>query len=157
MKTCSKCGETKEDSEYRLTRSGKSLRSSCTICLLKTKALEVKRYRLRNPVRRKSLRSKEVRKAQKKRYETKHPEKVKESRKRCCINARKRNPKKSKEEKAKARNKVTAGYARELLVRQLKMPITDIPQALVELKREQLLTRRVVKQLNKLIGEKNGK
>jgi len=49
MKTCSKCGETKEESEYRLTRSGSSLQAKCRECFLKENRETHARYAARNP------------------------------------------------------------------------------------------------------------
>jgi hypothetical protein len=49
MKTCSKCGKTKDESEYRFTKSGKTLQAKCRECCLKENRETHARYAARNP------------------------------------------------------------------------------------------------------------
>lgn len=50
-----------------------------------------------------------------------------------------------------------AGYARQLLSAQLKMPKDQIPLRLIELKQAQLWAKQAGKQLTEIIGIQNGK
>ena len=122
MKTCKRCKEEKEESEYRLTDSGIRLTHNCITCIRRLKADEIARYRLRNPT-----------------YAANRGERTL--------------PERKKKYRAKARSELLRTYVKQIVAKQLGVPLSLVPENLVALKREQLLNKRLQKQLIETIGE----
>lgn len=145
MKTCIKCNEHKEEADYRPTRSGKNLRTMCIECVRSVKRAEASAYRAKYKAKVKAAHAvyraanPAVYKAAKQRYYEANPT--------TATSARRRHKQRSIEE-------LRRGYILKLLYR-TGLANTVVPNELIGLKREQLLNKRLQKQLEKLIGEKN--
>ena len=156
LRKCSKCGVEKELCPEHFHRS--KIRPlgfgyTCKTC----KLLALKLWKKANP---------DKVKAQRKRKHAKYPEKRAEEKKRRRINnpekwkaylKRRRESKKTRDpeswkakrkaEKQRARERLSDGYIKSLLVRATSLSRRDIPQELIEAKRFELLITRKVKEL----------
>lgn len=147
MKSCIKCNEIKEEADYRPTRSGKSLSTVCIACVLSVKRAEAVVYRAKYKAKVRAAEKRyravkpEVYASAKARYYKKNPDVFRAERKR--FNDR-------------AREELRRGYLLNLLYRRGERR-KAVPETLIDLKREQILNKRLHKQLENLIGEKNGK
>ena len=146
MKTCIKCNEHKEEADYRPTRSGKSMSTVCIGCVRRVKRAEIVVYRAANKSLVKAY-SDVYRAANplvyakaKEHYYKTHPE--------VATAERRRHKKRGREE-------LRRDYVVGLLCK-AGLPRKVVPDELIELKRQQILNKRLQKQLEKLIGEKNG-
>ena len=144
MKTCSKCSEVKEESDYRPTRSGKSLMAMCADCVRRIKRAEMSVYRANNKGKIAAATviynstHRELRRLAGKRHRLAKPETV-------------RNQRRRRQDRSRA--ELRRGYILLLLCGKLHTPYADVPASLIELKREQILNTRLQTQLIETIGE----
>jgi len=156
LRKCSKCGVEKElcpEHFHRSKRIALGFGYTCKTC----KLLALKLWKKANP---------DKAKAQKKRYHAKHPEKQEEKKKRWRANnpekwkaqlKRRREAKKARDpekyeaerkaQKQRARERLTDGYIKSLMVNANSLRRKDIPQELVDAKRLQLMITRKIKEL----------
>lgn len=129
MKKCSRCKEMKAASEYyRNKRAKDGLNGHCKAC----HALKVKEYRQRHPDRRK---------AHKKKWRAENPEKVNAMQRRAGKND--------------AAN-LTDGYVRKKIVQGVEgLAAGDIPDILVQLKRNEIKIDRLIKIKKHEINQQN--
>jgi len=119
MKTCKTCKEDKEESEfYKLKKSKDGLNGQCKTCY----NLRIKAWRKKNP---------EKRAAYKKKWRAENPDKVNAMQRRAGKND--------------AAN-LTDGYVRKKIVQAVNgLSAEDIPDIMVELKRNELKIERILK------------
>jgi hypothetical protein len=150
-KTCSKCGEAKLHAEfYKDNKRKAGLISLCKLCVAENTA----KYRSANPEKIKlsksswAARNLKKRNVSKSSWAARNPGKAKE-----LVNAwRARNPERMKEIQAKEVLLISDSY----VCRLLKIsPKTATPE-LTELKREQLINTRLLRELKKVLTEQTG-
>jgi threonine dehydratase len=151
MKHCSKCGEVKEESDYRLTRSGKSLMAMCIACVKSSAQAHAKKYAERS----RELGVSPERKAKRAAYRKTETGKANRRRYMASLAARRPEILKFRSKRKSARSVIAAddGYIICLLTQQIGLHAAEISNELIALKREQLLNRRLQKQLIETIGE----
>jgi hypothetical protein len=139
MKTCTKCGEEKELSEfYKDKTKSLGVRPSCKACNKEGEA----KYRKENPDKIKERGAK---------YRKENPDKGKER----GAKYRKENPDKGKETAARYRKELSSTYVKKILRKKFKKDFyinasqlikIEIPEELIALKRIELACKRFVKQ-----------
>jgi hypothetical protein len=146
MKICIKCNEHKEETDYQPTRSGQSMSTVCSECVRSVKRTEAVVYRATYKAKVKAAHAvyraanPDVHKAAKKRYYEANPAEATAERRR---------------RKQRSIEELRNGYVLRLLYR-TGLANTAVPNALVELKREQLLNKRLQKQLKTLLEKTHG-
>lgn len=145
-KRCSGCGETKPVSEFNKQKDNKDgLRTYCKVC----HRANVVKWRVDNPDKKRvanaewSIRNPDKVRASNAKYRANNLEKVRAANAKC----RAENPEKERAYAARKAAELAPGY----IANTLRIPVADLTPELLELKREQILTTRAVKQLIKEI------
>lgn len=124
MKTCTKCGETKDESEF-----GKR-RNECKKCF----ALRMREYRIENF---------EKLNEKRKTYRVENSEKIKER----AIKYRVENSEIIKEKEKNNRYKLNDTYIKRKIITKFNIPYSEISPELIKLKRIELENKRLIKTL----------
>ena len=147
MKACTKCFiEKPMEDFYQISLPKLRQTSACKACLIARSRKNV----LANPELRQDwmMRSSTARKEYRKRYNIDHPDAHKAWVAANLDICRTR----SKNAQRSSADRLADGYILHLLTQKTNLARTDIPQALVDAKREQLSIKRLTKQLNQEIN-----